>query len=61
MSIAEYLASAYHPDVDFVDGELEVRNWGEKDHAKLQLRVARLLDTGNWFVTIETRMRISPG
>jgi len=28
--------------------------------AKLQLRVVRLLDTGNWFATIETRIRISP-
>jgi Uma2 family endonuclease len=46
--------------VDFVDGEIEARNAGEKDHAKLQLKVVRLLDTGSWFVTIETRIRISP-
>jgi len=59
VSVDEYLSSAYHPDVDFVDGELEDRNVGEKDHAKLQLRMVRLLDTGNWFVTIETRLMIS--
>ncbi len=58
--VAQYLSSVYDPDVDFVEGELEDRNVGEKDHAKLQLRVARLLDTGNWFVIIETRIRISP-
>jgi Uma2 family endonuclease len=58
--VAEYLSSAYDPDVDFVEGEIEDRNVGEKDHAKLQLRVVRLLDTGQWFVTIETRLRISP-
>jgi Uma2 family endonuclease len=58
--VAEYLSSAYAPDVDFVEGVLEDRNGGEKDHAKLQLRVVRLLDTGKWFVTIETRIRISP-
>ena len=58
--VSEYLSSAYDPDVDFVEGELEDRNVGEKDHAKLQLRAVRLLDTGNWFVTIETRLRISP-
>lgn len=46
--------------MDFVEGELEERNWGEKDHAKLQLRVVRLLDTRSWFVAIETRIRISP-
>lgn len=58
--VGEYLSSAYDPDVDFVEGELEDRHVGEKDHAKLQLRAVRLLDTGNWFVTIETRIRISP-
>ena len=58
--VDEYLSSNYDPDVDFVEGELEDRNVGEKDHAKLQLRVVRLLDTGNWFATIETRLRISP-
>src|SRR5580704_2783312 len=59
-SVREYLSSSYHPDVDFVDGELEERRFGEKDHAKLQLRAVKLLDTGKWFVTIETRIRISP-
>jgi Uma2 family endonuclease len=58
--VGEYLSSVYDPDMDFVEGELEDRNVGEKDHAKLQLRVVRLLDTGAWFVTIETRIRISP-
>jgi Uma2 family endonuclease len=58
--VEKYLSSAYDPDVDFVEGELEERNVGEKDHAKLQLRAVRLLDTGKWFVTIETRIRISP-
>ena len=58
--VGEYLSSVYDPDVDFVEGELEDRNGGEKDYAKLQLRVVRLLDTGKWFVTIETRIRISP-
>jgi len=58
--VAEYLSSSYDPDVDFVEGEIEDRNVGEKDHAKVQFRVARLLDTGQWFVTIETRLRISP-
>src|SRR5580692_9127860 len=57
---SEYLASLYEPDVDFVEGELEERNVGEKDHAKLQLRVVRLFDLTKWFATIETRLRISP-
>jgi Uma2 family endonuclease len=58
--VDDYLASVYDSDVDFVEGELEDRHVGEKNHAKLQLRVVRLLDTGNWFATIETRIRISP-
>jgi Uma2 family endonuclease len=58
--VAEYLSSVYDPDVDFVDGEIEERNVGEKDHAKLQLRVIRLFETSGWFATIETRLRISP-
>ena len=56
----EELFSGYDPDMDYVDGELEDRNVGEKDHAKLQLRMARLLDNlSGWFVTIETRIKVS--
>jgi Uma2 family endonuclease len=58
--VREYLTSVYEPDVDFVEGELEARNFGEKDHAKLQLKVVRLFDLTKWFATIETRLRISP-
>ena len=58
--VSEYLSSIYEPDMDFVEGELEDRNVGEKDHAKVQLRVVRLLDTGDWFVALGARVRISP-
>jgi Uma2 family endonuclease len=61
VSVEQYLSSVYDPDVDYVDGELEDRSVGEKDHAKLQLKLVRLLDSlGNWFVTIETRIKVSP-
>src|SRR5205085_2669796 len=61
ISVEEYLSSGYDPDMDYVDGELEDRNVGEKDHGKVQFRIARLLDNlGGWFVTIETRMKVSP-
>jgi Uma2 family endonuclease len=36
VSIEEYLHSMYHPDVDYVDGVLEVRNLGENQHSDLQ-------------------------
>ena len=61
VSIEEYLTSVYDPDVDYVDGELEDRYVGEKDHAKLQKTIMRLFEKLNaeWFVIFETRMRVS--
>ncbi|RXS97830.1 Uma2 family endonuclease [Silvibacterium dinghuense] len=34
--VAEYLASSYRPDCDYVDGVIEERNLGEKEHSILQ-------------------------
>src|SRR5271165_4137159 len=36
VSVEEYLATTYHPDCDFVDGEVRERNLGTKDHSNLQ-------------------------
>jgi Uma2 family endonuclease len=35
-SIAEYLGTTYHPDRDYVDGEVQERNLGEFEHAAIQ-------------------------
>jgi len=35
-SLAEYLRTSYHPDRDFVDGEVQERNLGEFDHGAVQ-------------------------
>jgi Uma2 family endonuclease len=40
VSLEEYLATAYEPDCDFVDGCLEERNAGEWDHSLLQANIA---------------------
>ena len=40
ISIAEYLASNYDPDRDYVDGILQERHWGEYDHSRLQTRAS---------------------
>lgn len=40
LSIEEYLHTSYSPDVDFVDGELEERNLGAFEHARLQYVLA---------------------
>jgi Uma2 family endonuclease len=34
--VAEYLATSYHPDREFIDGIVEERHLGEYDHANLQ-------------------------
>jgi hypothetical protein len=34
--IEEYLHTSYHPDREYVDGDIQERNLGEKDHSKLQ-------------------------
>ena len=37
ISLEEYLQTSYHPDCDYVDGEVQERNWGEFDHATVQM------------------------
>jgi Uma2 family endonuclease len=63
ISLEEYLRSSYHPDCDYVDGEVQERNLGEFDHAAVQMFL------GNWFfqhredwqlhVLPEMRIRVS--
>src|SRR5262245_20264930 len=36
VSLEEYLQTVYHPDCDYVDGEVIERNVGERDHSELQ-------------------------
>jgi len=62
-SLAEYLRTSYHPDCDYVDGEVQERNWGEFDHAAVQTFLA------SWFyhhrqewqlhALVEMRVRVS--
>lgn len=37
ISLEEYLRSSYHPDCDYIDGEVQERNSGESDHAAVQM------------------------
>jgi hypothetical protein len=41
ISVAEYLRTAYSPDCDYVDGEVQERNVGEKDHNRTQRQLIR--------------------
>lgn len=38
--VEEYLGTSYHPDCEYVDGEVIERNMGEPDHASLQTLIA---------------------
>ena len=44
ISMDEYLASSYEPDVEFVDGVLEEKYTGERNHSLSQIA------TGAWFI-----------
>ena len=54
VSVQEYLATAYRPDRDFVDGEVRERNLGELEHSLLQLA------TGSWFWNRKDEWNVLP-
>ena len=39
VSTEEYLATTFHPDCDYVDGVIEERHVGQKDHSNLQTSI----------------------
>src|SRR5678815_1932235 len=60
--VAEYLSTTYHPDCDYVDGQLQERNAGEMDHGDAQASCVvyvRTKCTGFWAVT-EVRVQLRP-
>lgn len=62
ISVAEYRSTLYEPDMDYVDGVLEERNVGEKDHSKLQGQILFLLQSlGKQFgIYPELRIQVAP-
>jgi Uma2 family endonuclease len=69
ISVEEYLKTVYRPDRDYVDGVVEERNLGERDHSWIQGRLvtfflSRFRETGiaalpEWRVRVRpTRFRI---
>jgi Uma2 family endonuclease len=63
ISIDEYLRTSYHPDADFVDGQIEKRNLGEFEHARLQNIIAAVFynNEKSWNVisVVEQRIRVA--
>jgi Uma2 family endonuclease len=58
--ISEYLNTTYHPDRDYVDGELKERNVGEESHAEIQAILARIIGVNReeWGVRVYTEVRV---
>ena len=62
VSLEEYLHTIYEPDCDYVDGEVQERNVGEKEHSRAERRIIRYLcdrypDSAD-YVFPELRIRI---
>ena len=64
LSIEEYYATGYHPDCDYIDGEVQERNVGKYDHSKLQKALILYLGIREleWQVEVlpEQRLRVGP-
>ncbi len=64
ISVAEYLRTAYSPDCDYVDGEVQERNLGERDHSTLQGEFLFYFRSRKkeWKVVVypEQRVQVSP-
>jgi len=64
VTIEEYLSISYRPDCDYIDGEVQERNLGEFDHARLQTAIAIYFGARRkeWGirVVVEQRVQVSP-
>jgi Uma2 family endonuclease len=63
VELSEYLDTIYHPDCDYIDGELRERNVGKREHARIQWLLALWLGNHEteWNITggTEQRMQVS--
>ncbi len=59
LSIEEYLHTSYHPDCDFVDGQLEERNLGDSEHSFLQAALSAWFFSHRkeWLIDVFTEQR----
>jgi Uma2 family endonuclease len=54
LSMEQYLHTSYHPDADYVDGEIVERNLGEYEHGTTQLWIGAI------FVQMRKEWRVKP-
>lgn len=64
VSVREYRATVYRPDCDYVDGVIQERNMGEKDHSALQMALSYFLHgrRREWGIHVfpEQRVQVKP-
>lgn len=64
ISVEEYLSTSYRPDCDYVDGQIEERNLGERDHGWLQTLVVTffMARRKEWGIMpiVELRVQVKP-
>jgi Uma2 family endonuclease len=61
--VSEYLSSAYEPDCDYVEGELQERNVGERPHSGIQSILVAIFNANRraWHVVAFTELRVQAG
>lgn len=59
-TLSEYLKTSYHPDRDFIDGEVQERNLGEFEHAAIQAFLTSWFfqHREEWHVQVLPEMRV---
>ena len=64
ISVTDYLATSYSPDCDYVDGRVEERNLGQRDHSNLQMAISAYLYArrAQWRIQVypEQRVQVMP-
>jgi len=58
-TVREYLRTSWSPDRELVDGRIEERNWGEKEHSLIQryLTFLFMLKRAEWGVEVFPELR----
>jgi Uma2 family endonuclease len=61
--VSEYLSTTYEPDCDYIEGELQERNVGERPHSFVQLILAAMFhaNRGAWNIVAGTEIRVEVG
>jgi Uma2 family endonuclease len=57
--LSQYLETSYHPDREYVDGEVRERNMGKWEHARIQVALAAWFwaHESQWGVMVATEWR----